>query len=105
MGKIQLQISKKYNIDCVCVGDILSTKNVVLHLNSANTDNLIINYFHVPNNRNYCFICPNLPGNSFESKYHSLRRNSSYLKIISQIIDKLKENYPNIKNIYLTGES
>ena len=61
-----VKISKKYNIPCTYCGDITQTSKVVLHLNSANTNNTIINYFHIPKEKNYCFVCPNLPGNSFE---------------------------------------
>ena len=66
MQEFNIQISKKYNIPCTYCGDITQTSKVVLHLNSANTNNTIINYFHIPKEKNYCFVCPNLPGNSFE---------------------------------------
>lgn len=105
MQEFNIQISKKYNIPCTYCGDITQTSKVVLHLNSANTNNTIINYFHIPKEKNYCFVCPNLPGNSFESKYSSLSNNNSYIKIIVKIINKIKEIYPNVKQVYLSGES
>ena len=98
-----IAINKKLVINYITSKNISDQKQVVIHLNGINFSNSLNRFWKMPIDELPPIIFLNLPGN--DQKIKAYRTNKSYIKLIKKCILNLKQTFPNIKNVYLTGES
>ncbi len=98
-----ITINKKLQISYLKTKDIVNAKQVVIHLNGINLSNSLNKFWKIPINELPAFLFLNLPGN--DPKLKPYRSNKKYLKIINGFICALKQEFPKIQKIFMTGES
>lgn len=103
MKKIDLKVSEKLTLNCLLSNEISETNTIIIHLNGINFSNSFNRFWKIPEDLNATFVFIDLPGNDVNLKPSKFNR--YYLKIINQSISALKSMYPNIKKVYMTGES
>ena len=98
-----LPINKKLTISYIASKNMTDQKQVIIHLNGINFSNSLNRFWKVPIDELPPIVFLNLTGN--DPKIKSYRTNYNYVKLIKKCIWSLKQKFPNIAKIYLTGES
>lgn len=85
-------------------GDFENSQNIFINVNGLNTPKTFVNLFKLPELKNTCYYCFDLPGQG-KTKLKETMRPSKLVRLIKEIIKLLKNKFKNIKNVYLFGQS
>lgn len=102
-SKLDIKITSG-DIPGIVYGDIKSSKNIFLYLNTANGNKSVSKFWKLPEFEHSCLYIIDLPGHG-DCKIKSSKHWKFYVKCISETIYRIRREFRNIINVYLVGES